>query len=196
MTQAWEVCIVTMTDVMNEEIVVMRLLPTELLVVGILIVKQTRHVRMSTFPRMSIPWALGVTHIDVATMIPTLTIITMTVRPHHTHLRTIITLPLTIQIMTAGTTLAYPIITTVATTSTTDVMTPIVVVRTIALAYRRAWGLRSLSLMVPANPKTSLIGSPAWTPTSLGIAWILTSMLGTRRCDLVDMPRSFGRMST
>ena len=196
MTQAWEVCIVTMTDVMNEEIVVMRLLPTELLVVGILIVKQTRPVRMSTFARMSIPWALGVTHIDVATMTPTLTIITMTVRPHHTHLRTMIILPLTIQIMTAGTTLAYPIITMVATTSTTDVMTPIVVVRTIALAYRRAWGLRSLSLMVPVNPKTSLIGSPAWTPTSLGIAWILTSMLGTRRCDLADMPRSFGRMST
>ena len=103
-------------------------------IMGTLIAEHTRHVTMITIARTSIPWALEETCIDVETTTPNLTIHAMIVRPHHARTMTSPTIGITI----ADGHLVHPIVTTMSETSMTDVMTQIVVVRTIALACRRA----------------------------------------------------------
>ena len=178
---------------------------TDFRIMGILIAKKTRHVTVITIARRRIPQALKETRIDAETTTPGLTIHAMTVRPHHAHhcARTTLS-PMTGITIANGPLVPLPPPPPPPLSSPwwsrpprpTNVMTQIVVVRTIALACRREWGSRFMSLMVHVNPKTLLIGSPEWTPTSISIVWIPNFASSTRRWDLAGKPRSSRRTST
>ena len=70
MTQAREVCVVTMIDVMVREILFLQFPHAELLTVGILTAEQTHLIPVITIMQMSTVSALGVTHLDTETTIP------------------------------------------------------------------------------------------------------------------------------
>ena len=95
-------------------------------------------VPVITIARRSTPQALGMTTLGMVTLSHALITVATTVKPTTPHPYALTTSPLTIVITIEGATLVHLVVTTTTIASTTDVTIPIVVVRTIALAYRRA----------------------------------------------------------
>ena len=133
-----EMPVVTTTGMTAEGTAPPRPPRTELLIEVTPTIERDRLVPAITIARKSTPQALEVITIGAVISITALITVATTVMPTTPHPRALTMPPLTIVRTIEGATLVRHVVTTTTIASTTDVTIPIVVVKTIALAYRRA----------------------------------------------------------